>query len=494
MQLSAYQLAVNEHFSRYAGDSAVISVAGSGKTTTALKAIGCLPYGTSTALAAFNVTIRDEFKRRGMDAGLRNTSYVNFNGFGWGICSRNLRVMPELDEDKTDNVFEFIVYKPDREDEADVKRFNTWRTPIKRLVSLFKSLSIHSPEEAAGRIAEIIEYYNLDTPEDEKFNQCAVDTFRACVEHQAHYDFDDQKYMPVHFGWPIPVFDQVVVDEFQDVCPIELDLMLAAAGSHGQFSAIGDPDQTIYGFKGATPGIFDKFIRERSAKQLPLSICYRCPVSVVKEAKKIVPRIEWAPSAQQGVVDRLKERQFYERVADRDFVLCRTTDELVAKQIEFTRLGRKSKVRGRDFCTALSWIIDRVSQGDRGMAIDEFITGLIHYQIARADQLGRLRREREIMALEDKCKSIRALSEDAARVGDIYERMRNVFADGPHDGIDLLTIHKSKGLQAKNVWILRPDLLPHPRSADREWMMAEERRLKYVAVTRAEEQLFWVER
>lgn len=493
MQLSNYQLAVNEHFRRLAGHSAVISVAGSGKTTTALNAIECLPYGTTTLLGAFNVSIRDEFKKKGTEKGLRHVTYANFNGFGWGLCLRNLRVAPELDEDKTDNILEFVVYKPNWDDEADVKRFNTWKGPIKRIVSLFKALNIHTKDEAAARLPTIIDHYNLETPDDEMFTNCALDTFWTSVQHQSHYDFDDQKYMPIHFDWPVPCFDQVVVDEFQDVCPVEYALMMRAARG-GQFCAIGDPDQTIYGFKGATPDIFPDFIGETGAKELPLSICYRCPIAVVKEAQKIVPRIEWAPNAKQGTVDSIANTKFYERVQNKDFVLCRTTDELVAAQIELTRRGRQSKVRGRDFCTLLGFIIDKASKNNRQMPIKEFTTALLDYQIARAEQLSRLRREKEIMALEDRCKSIRALSEEASRVEDIYTRMKTVFTDAPHNGIDLMTLHKSKGLQAPNVWVLRPDLLPHPRSHDRAWMLAEEKRLKYVGVTRATDSLFWVNR
>jgi superfamily I DNA/RNA helicase len=49
------------------------------------------------------------------------------------------------------------------------------------------------------------------------------------------------------------------------------------------------------------------------------------------------------------------------------------------------------------------------------------------------------------------------------------------------------TVHRSKGLEAKVVYILRPDLMPHPKGNAQE-----ERNLKYVAITRAKERLIWV--
>jgi DNA helicase-2/ATP-dependent DNA helicase PcrA len=492
MQPNKYQSDVYSHFEAMSGHSAVVSVAGSGKTTTALQAISYLPAGTSTLLGAFNTSIRDEFKERGMALGLKNITYTNFNGFGWKICMQNMKSPPELDKEKTQKLLEFVVYKPNYADENDMKRFNFWKSPIERLVSLFKSLNIHSLNEADKKFDGIVDYYNLDIPDEDEFRQCVMDTFQASMVHMAHFDFDDQKWMPLHHGWAIPKYDQVVLDEFQDTCPVEYALMISAAGDHGQFCAIGDPDQTIYGFKGAKPGIFDDYIKAHNAKTLPLSICYRCPIEVIKEAQKIVPRIEWAPGAMKGSVNNRSREEFLKNVQDRDFVLCRTTDELVAAQIALTRMGRKSKVRGRDFCTMLSFIIDRVSKRERNMPIAEFITRLLEYQIARSEQLKLIRRENEIINLEDRLSTIRALSEEATRVEDIFTRMKDIFTDVPHTGIDLMTVHKSKGLQSKNVWILRPDLLPHPRSSAKKWMEAEEMRLKYVGVTRAQENLTWV--
>jgi DNA helicase-2/ATP-dependent DNA helicase PcrA len=488
-------MAVNDHFRRRAGHSAVISVAGSGKTTTALNAIECLPSGVQTLLGAFNVSIRDEFKAKGLQRGLQNVSYANFNGFGWGICMRSVKGRaPELDKEKTSNVFEFQVYKPNYDDKEDMYRFSTWRPAVESLVRLFKSLNIHSRADCEKLMPAIVEHYDLDVPDEDSFDQAVLDTYDASIAHQAHYDFDDQKFMPIHFDWIVPRYDQVVVDEFQDVCPVEYELMSRAARG-GQLCAIGDPDQTIYGFKGASPKTFPKFIQDYGAAELPLSICYRCSVKVVEEAQKIVPRIESAPGAQGGAVGHPKDEEFRRLVANGDFVLCRTTDELVATCIELMREGRLARVRGREFGTSLEFLIRRVSKGDDFMSIESFSTALLDYEMERSEQLTRLRREREIINLTDRCRSIRALSDQASDVDGVKKRLAQVFCGDKekHGGIDLMTIHKSKGLQAGRVWILRPDLLPHPRSSEREWMLAEERRLKYVAITRAERELHWVQ-
>jgi superfamily I DNA/RNA helicase len=273
------------------------------------------------------------------------------------------------------------------------------------------------------------------------------------------------------------------MDEFQDTCPVELELMTRAV-ARGQICAIGDPDQAIYSFKGTTPKVFDIYKDRWDAKELPLSICYRCPKAIIRAAQKFVPRIEWAPWAEEGVLDTIQDKDFYGLVKEGDFVLCRTTDELVAKCIGLIKMGRKGKVRGRDFGDGLKSLILKVD-GGQDMPIKMFIEALIGYRMYRVNQLMSLRKEGEILSFEDRCNTIEALCTDCSRASDIFKQADKVFSDEAHDGVDFMSIHKSKGLQARNVFLLRPDLLPHPRAKERQWMLEEERRLHYVALTRS---------
>jgi superfamily I DNA/RNA helicase len=55
----------------------------------------------------------------------------------------------------------------------------------------------------------------------------------------------------------------------------------------------------------------------------------------------------------------------------------------------------------------------------------------------------------------------------------------------------LSTIHRAKGDEAERVYILRPDLLPHPRARTPQ-QQEQEQNLRYVAFTRAKEALSFV--
>lgn len=491
MELSKYQTDICKFFKSGAGNTAVIAVAGSGKSTTALQAISGVPSFYQTLLGAFNKDIKLDFEAKGRALGCKNTKYTTFNGFGWGTCLNAMRgAPPVLDEDKTANILELVVMRP--RTKADERRLQKLKGTISRLVGLFRLLSIHSVAEAESRYEEVVNHQNIDIPEDDDFKELLFRTFEECINDTVHFDFTDQVYMPIHMGFNIPCYDIVTIDEFQDCCQIELELMAQAARG-GRFIAIGDPDQSIYGFKGCDPRRFTNYIRDFNAKELPLSICYRCPINIIMEARKIVSRIEAAPGAKAGVVDTVEKSVFHRDHREGDFVICRVTEHLVRECIADIRAGRKAKVRGRDFGNSCIALLGKITE-DSNLAADEFVTQMFEYRIKQSEILKKFRRENEIIRLDDRVNTLHALAEGCSDVKEVIARTNDIFCEDKdrHQGVDFLTGHKSKGLQKKRVWILRPDLLPHPRSQERDWMIAEEKRLKYVMITRAEEELYYV--
>lgn len=64
--------------------------------------------------------------------------------------------------------------------------------------------------------------------------------------------------------------------------------------------------------------------------------------------------------------------------------------------------------------------------------------------------------------------------------------------DGSDDKVTLMTVHSAKGLEYKNIFVIGLDdgIFPNSRSFDSEADMEEERRLAYVAITRAKERLY----
>jgi len=65
-----------------------------------------------------------------------------------------------------------------------------------------------------------------------------------------------------------------------------------------------------------------------------------------------------------------------------------------------------------------------------------------------------------------------------------------VFSDDKQ-GIAFSTVHKAKGLEADRVFILHPEMMPHPK-ASKPWEQQQERNIKYVSETRSKEYLGFV--
>ena len=83
-------------------------------------------------------------------------------------------------------------------------------------------------------------------------------------------------------------YSHVLVDEFQDIDPAQYDVLMALS-SHGAAYVVGDDDQSIYGFRGSTPAVFERFMRDHpGAARLFLSINYRCSDPIVRASSALI--------------------------------------------------------------------------------------------------------------------------------------------------------------------------------------------------------------
>jgi DNA helicase-2/ATP-dependent DNA helicase PcrA len=81
----------------------------------------------------------------------------------------------------------------------------------------------------------------------------------------------------------------VLVDEFQDLTPAHLQLVRLLAGDQAAVFAVGDDDQTIYGYNGADPSWLIDFAEFfPGAAEHALTVNYRCPADVVAAADRLV--------------------------------------------------------------------------------------------------------------------------------------------------------------------------------------------------------------
>jgi DNA helicase II / ATP-dependent DNA helicase PcrA len=83
-------------------------------------------------------------------------------------------------------------------------------------------------------------------------------------------------------------WDVILVDEFQDLSPVQYSVISALAHDHGHLFAVGDADQSIYSWAGADPGVFKRFMDEFSPARVHLEDNRRCPAAVMVPAQRLV--------------------------------------------------------------------------------------------------------------------------------------------------------------------------------------------------------------
>ncbi len=479
MTPSKYQQAFFDAVGTSNDNLTVDAVAGSGKSTSVEHAIGYLNQTKSTAIFAFNRAIVEAMKRRMERSSIRLPFKLHIdtiNAFGWSICRKATRIT-QVSAGKDDEILKSIIEKKD---------FYKYKGVMTRLVALLKANCHFNEDLPESMIHEYMDVYGIDFEVDGFFVRTLQDLWAISSKIDYILNFSDQIYMPLKMGWNIPQFDVGFVDEVQDLNPAQQELMLRACK---RFIGVGDSRQAIYAFAGADAHSLKNMIQRTAARILPLSISYRCPKNVVKLAQEIVPHMEFAENASDGIVDSVKNLDL---AKDGDFVLCRTNAPLVSSCLQMIREGRKAQVKGKEIGEQLIGLINRLGVKDNDSS-GNLLDAVSKYQIEEGERLARANRDQLIEALEDRCETIRVLIESSPTVAGVKDRIRGIFADNVI-GIMHSSIHKAKGLESSRVFILREDLLPPKakRKNQTATQLEQEWNLKYVAITRSMSELYFV--
>lgn len=83
-------------------------------------------------------------------------------------------------------------------------------------------------------------------------------------------------------------FQHILIDEFQDISPMQYEVVKLLSGSHSYVFAVGDDDQSIYGFRGSKPACLKLFADEFHARILCLNINYRSEPFIVNASGTMI--------------------------------------------------------------------------------------------------------------------------------------------------------------------------------------------------------------
>jgi superfamily I DNA/RNA helicase len=314
------------------------------------------------------------------------------------------------------------------------------------------------------------------------------------------------------------LYRHVLVDEYQDINAMQEELLKELVGDGVGLTAIGDPNQAIYGFRGSDVSFFYSFekIWPHVAK-LELSKNYRSCANLLEASGQVV---EKGPSfhvpaltAEIYVKGLLKVHEAATDKAEAEYV-AHTIEKLVGGTSHFSRdsgrVGREGaersfgdiavlyrlNVQGRLLAQALQRLgVPYQVSGDEVLDLSAETRSALKRLPAQFDLCEALKKLRpEDKALNENWDAFLRLAQQSKDARDFLDVLS---LETPEDHFNfkvervaLMTLHAAKGLEFPVVFIVgcEEGLLP----LDLEFFasdLEEERRLFYVGMTRAKEEL-----
>lgn len=346
--------------------------------------------------------------------------------------------------------------------------------------------------------------------EDEKRKRGLVD-FDDLIWQAAHALKSDETFAAAQ-RWR---FRHLFVDEFQDTTPAQIALLRGWLGDRTDLTVVGDPDQAIFGFAGANPTYLTRFDEHfRGGASLRLDSNYRSSPQVVAAARAALP------DRSRGLVVRTP------RPDGPQVTIEEHASDLDEAKTIATAL-RKSRGNGRPWSAsavlyrthAQSAVLEeslraegvpfRVRGGPGFLAHAEVKALLETLRVAARTAPGRSlvaqlddladdsegERQEFASVLAGLGREYAELEGEAGTLAGFIDYLRvSLRHDAPEgrgaDAVSLLTFHAAKGLEFETVFVagIERGLVPISR-AKTSAQVAEERRLLYVALSRAATEL-----
>jgi DNA helicase-2/ATP-dependent DNA helicase PcrA len=450
----------------------------------------------SIAMVAYNTAIAKELANR-VPTGVNASTMHSMGKNAVGRLYPDTRRRDAVNKWKTQNLLEsflgcdFAEVKGDRRD---------WAMAILKTVSLCKNLLTGwTPEDGFDvntigpkQLNDIWGTYDIDTLDEEGI-QAVLHILEESLDLDAdyHIDFDDMVWLPIVKDIQMFKYDLLMVDEAQDLNPARQQLAYRAGD---RIVLVGDPHQAIYGFTGADTESIENMTKylqssDRGCLTLPLNVTFRCGKAIVAAAQKLVPEFFAHETNGEGEEREVPREKLVEEAQSGDMVLCRTNAPLVSAAFRFITAGKKATIVGGDIGAGLKALIRKLKPNDVVDLMDKVEKW--HDQENAKLRAMKNPNENKLMALADKRECIIAFCEDAQTLAEVTRNIDKMFVEDTTSGIRMSSIHRSKGLEADRVFILNPQLIPHPM-AKSDKAKKQEWNLKYVGMTRPKNLLAWV--
>ena len=333
----------------------------------------------------------------------------------------------------------------------------------------------------------------------------------------------------------------ILVDEYQDVNALQIKIVQKLSGLYKNICVVGDPDQTIYSWRGSYAQSMMEFESlYPDTTSITLTKNYRNPPEILKGAEKLIAHNPQRVKKElEPTVNRINKITFWESESayQQHEMLFHLLEKLIGSHSDMHMADQLDVNRKEDFGKLNDIAILYRTQGEgkkfnaelskRGYpcqmsapesfwekrVIVEFLEGIENLKqwsdIESGQKFSKWIREKINKFIESQeltkakinrlnhlisyCMAFDHLPINEALTQFLDETRMEQEADNliQADKINLLTLHAAKGLEFPIVLILglEEGNLPHKKLMDDPYWLAEERRLFYVGMTRATEQL-----
>ncbi len=473
--------------------------AGSGKTTTLTEGVKYL-NGSILAIA-FNVRIKKTLESKiGTSATCKT-----LNGLGHGAMLSLLGRRVKIDARKVGKIVTEITKTLEVEDSDG----EIWSAVVKLVTrakhhgivpngtkGLYISLIPDNPEEWEQLAA------HYDIIFDDEILSLSRESLRVSnsLVWEGVCDFDDQVYIPITFGAPFKKFDNIIVDEAQDLSGIQHKMIKKSLKKDGRLIAVGDKNQAIYGWRGAMSNSISRLVESFDLKTMELTVSFRCARAIVMEAKTIVPRIEAHHDAPDGSVTSLESNSSV-LFQPGSVVLCRNNSPLIRLAYRLIAKHKGVYVVGRDIGAGLKALVKQLQKRQAIGTKEQLLSALERWRSEETEKAKAKEQWHKVSSVEDKADSLYVVVTygNAKTVKGIIEEIDVLFSKESAP-ITLSTVHKAKGLEWDKVFFLDQHLIPSRwscKAAEKDpqrysWMLEEESNIRYVAITRAKQSLTYI--
>lgn len=462
------------------------ALAGAAKTSTLVMLAHSLPLQPILCIA-FNKRIAEEMQKR-MPS---HVKCQTLNSLGHGVWAKVVGKRLTLDTSKT---YDLVKDETDRLKGEEKSEAKSQMGSIMKGIGIAKA-SGFVPKSFASIATSLAEgddaLYDLVAPAvDDEPTLLMLRLITVCLERsiKAAYagiiDFDDQIYMSTLFGGVFPRYPVVMVDEAQDLSP--LNHVLLEKLQAPRLIAVGDPWQSIYGFRGAHRNGMQALKEKFSMHELTLSVSFRCPISAVKRAHFRVPHFKWCDWAEEGSISRLEEWG-PDDVPENAFIICRNNAPLFGAALRLIRGGRGVELVGRELGPGLIKVLKKLGPDD--LKQEQVLVAIKAWEV---EQLAKAKEARH-SSIRDRAECLRVFAEFGANLFEAISYAEHLFSSA--GTIKLMSGHKAKGLETDDVIHLDPWRIPSKfacmaADAGDHSKLDQELNLRYVIETRWKKRLF----